>query len=223
MRLLKLFAFLLVSSLPVFASPNLTYWSVGFSAGIPSLGASNPYALKNAFGNELSIEFGQFLNSKFGYSIGAKSIQFDRKNRKFIAPDELLLDERGVYYFSEWPEPTGNIWTEFACVSLGVNYIVSSKNNIDLFAKITFGNYKFKCNRMPGEMEVDGKPVYINFSTQELKQGDVLGYEVGARMKIKWGLWGHVYYHYTPLDKNQVNVNSIQWVGLGLNYIWGRK
>lgn len=222
MRFLNIKCFLaLLLSAPIFASSPSTYWSVGLSAGIPAFGGSNPYAL-NVIGNGLDIEFGQFLNSKFGYSIGVMSIRFDRKKHEFIAPDELLLDEWGDYYISEWPEPTGNIGTQFACVSLGVNYIISSKNNIDLFAKITFGNYQFRCNRMPGEMAVDGKPVYVSFLTQKLEQGEVFGYNVGASMKIKWGLWGQVYYQYTPLDKNQVNVSSIKWLGAGLKYPWGR-
>ena len=51
----------------------------------------------------------------------------------------------------------------------------------------------------------------------------MLGFEIGARKLIKWGLHGQLTYNYMPLDESKVKANSAQWVGFGLIYFWGNK
>jgi len=196
-------------------------WSVGLNTGIQT--GSGQYTTKNGIGRGINADYTlQF--SKLGFSIGYMYIDFTKTNPYTTFPEVMYDTVSGTYYLSEWPEPGGKMRSLLHALTLSANYAVSSKFSVDLFAKILFnGQYSIRwTDNFPRYIEIDNLK-YTLLTPESLTQDDVYGLEVGVRKKIKWGLWGHVSYHYTSLDKNRVNADSIQWVGLGLNYIWGRK
>jgi hypothetical protein len=144
-------------------------------------------------GSGLSAEFGQYFTPEIGYNVRVTGLQFTSNSATI----------RGSYVDSD-----------FTYFSAGINYSMPN-SKIVFSANATYGSYDTTKGIALGE---DGYFVRAH----QLKQGGAIGIEVGMRVWLRWGLWGEINYHYTPLDKNQVMANSIQYYGLNLKYLWGK-
>jgi hypothetical protein len=99
-------------------------------------------------------------------------------------------------------------------VSGGINYYFSSFN---LNANVTYGDFKTQIGFID-DSEPPVEALRIN-----MKRNGAVGYEIGASRNIIGGLWGHAYVHYTPPDRHKVGVSSLQYTGVGVKYLWGRR
>jgi len=217
----KIICFLLLSTSLSAALP--THYGVGVRAGVPagSWGGKNPYAAGNSIGvGIIDLEFGQQLISKIGYRIGLHAMSFNRGYADIFSKQQEYNPDLDAWILSpgQIVKPGDENQSGIIYGSFGINYVMS-KNDIDFFAMITYGKHSTIYNKIE-EKILDDSQYYIIHATEQFDQKRVFGFEVGARKKIKWGLWAEISHHYTPLDKNKVNAASIQWVGLGLKYIW---
>jgi len=128
----------------------------------------------------------------------------------------------GVWAPGYDPKPDDEVDVGFWYMSFGAYYAVS-KNSLDLYANVRCGRYQMNRDRIVEVNEEDGTPHFILYGTEQRVLGGVVGLEVGARKRIKWGLWATASYNYVPLDEDKVKASSMQWVNLGLKYFWGRK
>jgi hypothetical protein len=196
------------------------HFGIGVSLAVPTgdfRSSSNPWVPGSHNGYSFYLEFGQLITPKVGYTIGILGSSFLKDDFNNFAsyqnaPHDRLDVSRG------------------STPSLGAMYLLSK--DVELFAKLHWGVVGIQRDRAIFEEIVDGKPVYVSvLGSENISQHWVLGYEIGARKRIIWGLWGQASYHYTPLRKKSfvdlfgedVKVNSVQFLSLGLTYMWGRK
>ncbi|MDR0499501.1 MAG: hypothetical protein LBH03_07225 [Holophagales bacterium] len=183
-----------------------TYWGIGANAGIPIGSSRNehyPFAIGNVMGYGMSLEFGQYFSPKIGYNIRVISEGFQNdKHRRFISLDILPYTNHPDHYY----------------FSVGVNYKYP-KYDVVLNANISIGIYDTLFTVWQPFI-VDGLLDYWG-QTYRFKDEGVFGFELGVTKKLKWGLHGNVFYHYSPLNKDEVGVGSIQFAGAGIKYLWG--
>jgi hypothetical protein len=186
---------------------------VGLKWGIPtgSWGGSNPYVAGDHHGySGFDILYGLKLGTKLGCTLGAGFMGFERGNWK-----HELVSYQDL-------EPYDAARSNYYYLALGA-YRAVLENSLDIYANCFYGIYLIDRNRIEETFDGSGAPHFVIYSTDMLRQNGVVALEVGARKRIKWGIWAGASYNYAPLDKKQVKADSMQWVALGLGYAWGRR
>jgi hypothetical protein len=201
-----------------FAFPP-THFGVGLNLQVPTgdfSSSSNLWVPGSQPGWGLDLEFGQLITPKLGYTVGLHGTLFfvdDYDN--FAGP--FLTEGHAL-----------RLDAKHSSISLGGTYLLSGIN-VDLFAKIHWGQVKIQRDRTDIiYRDPDGNIISWTGGLETIYQNGLVGFEIGAKKHLTGGLWGQISYSYTPLRNityvdsygEEMKVNSVQYVGVGLAYKW---
>ena len=200
---MKKIIFIFILNTIAFASSPI-HWGIGVNWANPvgSSRSGSAYSAGEKAGVGLDLEFGQRLNSKFGYRVGLHTMGFPTYRFNDLNPK---IENQPALRF----------------VDFGLDYLVSQEHHIELYGNISLAHYK-NIHSRESQITLGDGSVINTFASVYQEQSSALGFETGLRKRVVGGLWCQVAYHHTNLNKDKVGADSIKWVGVGLKYIWGQ-
>jgi hypothetical protein len=148
---------------------------------------------------------------------GENTFPFDTKNLGFIANIEFgQLFSPKIGYNIRFASVSFRKTThqDLYYISGGINY---NLHDFNFNANVIYGDFKSQIVFVL----IDDSNDIVGVEIIKVKQNGAIGFEIGVNKKIIRSLWGQVYCHYTLLDKYKVHIDSLQYYGIGLKYIWG--